>query len=398
MADKHEEARLPLAVVGCDFRVASSRWRSRLVLTREEATELWQSLRRVEAAEGFADLNTCNRTEWVVSTEQAGWAVELLRAFMKQRVGLDEAPWFEPYAYVGARAAEHMLRVAVGLESLVVGERQIAGQLYDALEEARMRGTSSRILNGLGVVSGRLVRAAVRRGCLNGTGGGVHGLAVRYLSHHMAGRGPLRVLVVGLGNIGRQVAALLESQPTMQPVLCNRSVPPERAGQVHALSALPALLREVDAAIICTGAPTLVLPASELPTRDPARPLLVVDIGIPEQVAREGAPEHVTVAGLDELTAFHLGARGAEVTPACECEREVDFSLREFRSFCAEPVFAEILDTVHKRHGHLVREDLPAALADLPDETRARVVDELRGCIRGYTSEVLKTIRSQSER
>ena len=133
---------IPLAVVGCDFRVASSAWRSRLVLADEEAAEIAQGLARNQAADGFLDLNTCNRNEWVVSTLDAKWAVSLLKSHMVQKLGPEAAAWFNPYVYTGDDAARHVLRVAIGQESLVVGERQIAGQLHDALELARTRNTS----------------------------------------------------------------------------------------------------------------------------------------------------------------------------------------------------------------------------------------------------------------
>ena len=58
----------PLAVVGCDFRVASSQWRSRLVLDESEARSIADKLKNNQAADGFVDLNTCNRNEWIVSS------------------------------------------------------------------------------------------------------------------------------------------------------------------------------------------------------------------------------------------------------------------------------------------------------------------------------------------
>ena len=78
--------KFPLAVVGCDFRVASSKWRSDLVLTDEDARVLARDLYRNGAADGFLDLNTCNRNEWIVSSSRPRWAAELLRAQMKIRV------------------------------------------------------------------------------------------------------------------------------------------------------------------------------------------------------------------------------------------------------------------------------------------------------------------------
>ena len=397
MNETHAEAPVPLVVVGCDFRVASSRWRSRLVLSADEALELTEALRRTDAADGFADLNTCNRNEWLVSTEQPEWVGELLRAQMKQRIGLDEAPWFEPYAYHGAAAVDHVLRVAVGLESLIVGERQIAGQLQHALENARERGTSSRVLNGLGAAAGRLVRASLRRGCLSGAGVGVHSLSLRFLEQQLAGRERSDVLVVGLGSIGRQVAAMFDIAPAFRTLRCNRTIAPEQADRVHPLATLPELLREVDAAVLCTGAPYPILTPDDLPARSPERPLTVVDIGIPEQGPRGALAENVTLVGLDELVAFHLGERSDDLRPVCECERQVDFSLGEFRTFCGQPAYAGILDTVHRQHGHFVKEDLPAAVAELPDDVRGRVAEELRERIRDYTSEVLRSIRSQSD-
>ena len=173
---------LPLAVVGCDFRVASSAWRSRLILGDEEAETLAGALRLNGAADGFVDLNTCNRTEWIVSGRDPQWAASLLRSQMIQRAGPGSQGWFSPYVHTGEDAAAHLFKVALGQESLVVGERQIAGQLNDALELARARGSSSRILNGLGAAAGRLVQMAFKQGCMAGASVGVHSLAVSWLA------------------------------------------------------------------------------------------------------------------------------------------------------------------------------------------------------------------------
>jgi len=387
---------IPLAVVGCDFRVASSRWRSALVLTDAGASAISRNLCRIGAADGFFDLNTCNRNEWIVSSDQPRWAAEILRAQMKLRAEEARA-WLEPYVYTGEEAARHVFRVAIGQESLVVGERQIARQLYRALETARERGTSSRVLNGMGTTAGRLVRIALRRGCIENAAVGVHSLAVHYLRSQLRMRERYKVAVVGLGRIGRRVLGPVEGYPRFEPVLCTRT--PAGDQRVRPLSELAGVLAEVDAAVVCTGAMQPVVKADLLP-RD--KPLLILDIGIPEQVERENIPKEVEVVGLDDLVGFFHQSHG---TPRrAEKDREaaalVDTALDEFRVFCNEPRFSVLLDTVQRHHRRLVGEEIPRLINDrfdyLPEDARARMAFDLKHIILGYTSEVFRTIKESS--
>lgn len=391
-----ETCKIPLAVVGCDFRRASSKWRSRLVLDDREARILARDLCRIGAADGFFDLNTCNRNEWIVSSSQPRWAAELLRAQMKMRTE-EAGSWLEPYIYTGDTAARHVFRVAIGQESLVVGERQIARQLYRALEIARERGISSRVLNGMGTVAGRLVRIALRRGCIENAAVGVHSLAVHYLRSQLRMRERYKVAVVGLGRIGRRVMGSVEGYPRFEPVLCTRTPPGDR--RVRPLSELPAVLAEVDAAVICTGAMQPVVKAEFIP-RD--KPLLILDIGIPEQVERAGVSGNVEVVGLDDLVGFYNQSHGKQ--RKAEKDREaadlVDTALDEFRVFCCEPKFSVLLDTVQRHHRRLVGEEIPRLISDrfgyLPEEARARMEFDLKHIILGYTSEVFRTIKEAS--
>jgi glutamyl-tRNA reductase len=394
---------VPLAVVGCDFRVASSAWRSRLVLTRDEAVEMARGLARNNAADGLLDLNTCNRNEWIVSTSDPRWAVALLKSHMVQKAGPDAATWFNPYAFSGDEAARHVLRVAMGQESLVVGERQIAGQLHDALEAARARDTSSRVLNGLGSVAGRLVRQAVKKGCVAGSSVGVHSLSVRYLLSRLPAGADLRIAVVGMGHIGRRVVAVAEQQPRVTVTSLNRTVDPAALGRVLPLAQLPRVLEEVDAVVVCTGAAAPILRAHHLPGRPASRPLLLLDIGIPEQVEREPLPDGVQVAGLDQLVEFHQRTSGRDdLATRDEAEELVQKALVEYRVYCRQPAFSEILDAVQRQHSQAVRDGIPRvlekSLADLPEDLRSRLGTELHAVVVGYTNEVFKTIRDVAER
>lgn len=387
---------IPLAVVGCDFRVASSRYRSRLLLEEDQALEMALDLARTAAADGFVDLATCNRNEWIVTGPDPAWAAQLLRGRMVKRLPHGTARRIEPYVFQGREAALHLFRVVLGRESLVVGERQIAGQFFGALETARSRGTSSRTLNGLGSIAGRLVNIADRRCCRGDRARGIHGLVLAGLRRRFDGRNPCRVAVVGLGAIGNLVRGLLEQDPRFAVTLCNRTLPEPNPGGVQPLGMLPRLLAEVDAAVICSGAPGPVVRASMLARRKPERPLVVFDLGVPEQVARELAAG-VERVGIDELTAEAGYGRGCAVDD--DSERLADRAVDEFARFCGEPEYAEILSAVQEHHEQVVHEEIPSLvrgrLGYLSEDDRARVEADLDGILHHHTHALFRRIRER---
>jgi glutamyl-tRNA reductase len=349
------------------------------------------------------DLSTCHRCEWIVSTPDPRRAGALLASRMVERLGPGAGDWFAPYVHLGEAAAKHVFRVALGQESLVLGERQIAGQLQDALEKARGRNTSSRVLNGLGTTAGRLVRRAIREGKVGSSSVGVHSLAVTFLSGRLGAERRARIALVGLGEIGRRALGSLEQVGRFEIIQVNRTISPGLEDRVRPISELPLILEQVDAALVCTGAPKPILRASDLPSRSADRPLLILDVGIPEQVDREGVGTHVTVAGLDELTAYHCqGRKPPPEGSDPEADQLVRGAIAELRVFCNQPAFAEILDALQRRHHRVVEEQLPKIIAErlghLPDAERARIGRDLHALVLGYTQDLFQSVRNASER
>lgn len=384
---------LPLAVVGCDFRIASARWRSRLVLSDRNRETLLKELMDQNAADGLAELATCNRNEWIISSWQPTWGAELLRRWMLERLAVDDRI-VEPYLHVGEEAARHLFRVALGRESLVVGERQIASQLFKALEGARERGHSTRILNGLGTLAGRVVRGGDRLGCRINAAKGVHGLALRLLQQRLAGKGRVRVAVIGLGAIGRHLRDILAQQDRFDLLCCNRT--PVRDVAARPWADLGAVLEAVDAAVVCTGAPRPVID-SELLAR--AGRLLVLDLGIPEQVATMAASAGVERVGLDDLVALRPGAQSRG---EAEVEDLIARAVTQLRTYCHETDFLEILEAVQNRNQKLLGDDLQEIVrdhfADLSADVRGRLAVDLRRILGSYTHEVFGDIKQAVRR
>jgi glutamyl-tRNA reductase len=369
------------------------------VLEAGEREGLVDALARSGSVDGFVDLNTCNRTEWIVSTPDPAWAAELMRAQMIERLS-EEREGMEPYVHVGREAARHLLSVSIGQKSFVVGERQIATQLFASLEDARRAGTSSRLLNGLGSITGRLVRDAVREGCIGGPAAGVHSLAHHFVRSWIEDRGAGRtVAVVGLGAIGRLVRGLFEADEGFSVIPVNRSIPPAEQGRVRSIRELGAVLAGVDAAVICTSAPHHVVKAETLEGRDAGRPLLLLDLGIPEQVQELPASGGAVRAGLDDLTIDPGRAPAPEEQRIHRrtAERLVSRALEEFTLFAREGSVVEVFDEVRKLHERFVGQEVPDLVEEkaqgLDASQKAHLVFALRGRILGYTNDVFRAIK-----
>lgn len=392
---------IPLAVVGVDFRRAPARQRDRLLLSDDERRALAQQLRKSEIAEGLACLDTCNRTEWIVAAEQPSWAAEILRSQMIARDGGaangDEPTiGLVPYSWVGVEAARHLFEVAAGLESFVMGEKEIASQLHRALERSRAEEVGSPILNGVGMAVGRLTRDTHRLDLTGAGPRGVHDLAVDFVTkRHCA---PPKVVVVGLGQIGQKVARSLRAAG-VTPILCNRTTTLAWAGDepVHGLDRLPALLGDVDAAVICTASPSPVVTDALLTERTADTPVLLVDLGIPAQVdpqLRSDAAEKADLEDLQRESGRRIVASWADLA---QVRQRVRQAIAEFQKFCQERRFSQLLRRTQERHQRYIRTDIPRVLdeaaADLPPKVRTRLESELKGLVRSYTNAVFRDIR-----
>lgn len=404
------DADVPLVVAGCDFRVASATWRNRLLLDGEQRADLTHALGEACDAQGLVVLETCNRVEWIVASKSPRWAGELLRAQMVDRwltSGNDGAHVRQlpaPYVYTGRSAVQHLLRVAVGLESFVLGEREIAGQLNRALMGARQAGHASGYHNALQTAVGRTVRKVQRLTHWRHHTRGVHGLALEaarrhlpHLPHHEKHT----VAVLGMGEIGRKASAALSQAGQFKVLHINRTVPPEKANDWLPYSNLAEILPTLDALFVATGAREPTVNLDLLPHRE--KPLLVIDLGAPHQVqfTRDLAPGEAPIhcIDLDDLLAEPAASPNLSELPTVQ--ELVDEGVREFLLECRKRELAGLLRAAHDaydRHGY---ELLPALvdteLAELPEEQRRRVEQSIRGLLRDMTREFVHHVEAAAD-
>ncbi len=400
------DAEIPIAVVGCDFRVCSTALRNQLLLTPEERTQLAAELQQACAVDGLVVLETCNRVEWIVASATPQWAAEVLRAQMVARLlrndpnGHKGRNGLQPYAHIRSRAVLHLLRVAVGLESFVLGEREIAGQLNRAVTSARAQGQASAHLNALQTTVGRTVKKVQRLTNFRHHSRGVHGLALDALREHF---GQLidvkpRVAVIGMGEIGRKTAGLL-AQSGFEVHRVNRTVPADRVGDWLLLDdALPALLQHVDAVVVATGSrrTTVHLHAGDLPSD---RKLVVIDLGAPAQVSRPRSA-NLRYLSLDDLLNLpQVMPQPHEQSVVADLVQE---GAREFLFECKKRDLASLLRATHDAYDRAAYTTMPALLETelgtaIDGDRRKKLQTALRDMMRNFVRDIVGHIETTAE-
>ena len=395
---------VPLAVIGCDFRTAPSSYREVLVTTPEQRHELTEAIRRMDPACGFMALETCNRNEWVVSTEEPQWIGELLEAQMLNRwaeafPGTPDLP--QVNVYVGKDAALHVFRLVAGLESLSSGEAEIAGQFQQALQNAMSEKTTSRILNGIGRFAGGMAKTSFRMGFRSTRTRGIHVLVGQFLQQHFRGTSAgRRALVVGMGEIGRKIADFLEANVDVQVTRMNRTVAGKHEQAWVPLSELMAHAAAADAVVLATGARTPVVTREMLAPLVRETPMLVMDVGIPRQAHPdvESLPS-ILYRNVDHLAALNVeGPAGQESALEEEVVRQVD----RFKRFCLERHMVRLLRRAQEKRLEMTQETIGRLVEEklgdlLPPQERAKVAQAMRDLVREYSNDVFDSLHSSLE-
>jgi len=385
-----------LLLVGISHRTAPIELRERVDF---HARGLEHALRTLAARSQqggeLAVLSTCNRAELYVACEDVETARTELVSFVESFHGVDAAA-LEPHVYhvVDIEAARHLFRVAAGLDSLVVGEPQILGQVKEAHGAARDAATAGPLLNRLfhsSFAVGKRVRSE--------TGLGAGAVSVSYAAVALAKKifGNLdgrAVVVIGAGEMGKLTAQHMKSQGVRNVTIVSRTMAnaARTADAIGGATAAPwddmdAALAASDIVITATGAASPVLTKARIEAamrQRRSRPLFIIDIAVPRDVeAAAGEIEQVFLYNIDDLQAAvreNMARRTSEVTRA---EAIVDEELDKFGSWMRArgviPTVVALRQSFEAiRRAELDRLDfkLSALPQEARDEARARV-DEI---------------------
>jgi glutamyl-tRNA reductase len=331
---------IDLIVLGVSHHTAPVQLREKLAVPPEQMDATLLELKTLPGVREIALLNTCNRVEIYAVTSDPDTALRSMSGDLARRAGMLEAE-IEPHLYtrIEREGVKHLFRVASSLDSLVVGEPQILGQVKTTFETAARVGTAGPVLNQCARGASRTARRVRSETEIARNPVSVSSVAVE-VAHTFFGdfRGK-HVLVVGAGKMSDLAARALRSRGASLTVTNRtRSRAEELAARfgadVHDFEDLAGALAKSDIVIASTGAQRPVLTRDLLARVQKARrgrTIFIIDIAMPRDVEpAEKYPEGVFVADIDDLqkqAATHLEGRQNE---AVRAESIVDAEVTRF--------------------------------------------------------------------
>ncbi|MFT4604776.1 MAG: glutamyl-tRNA reductase [Rhodothermales bacterium] len=372
--------------LGISHRNASVHVREKLALTSAREAELYAAVTGSAALQGLVILSTCNRVEFYGSATIANDGLAELRQILTDLGRLPEEVLPALYSKTGIEVAEHISRVAAGLDAMVLGEAQILGQLDVALEDARRhKGVDGHLesLFRFALKAGRRARAETRIGH---NAVSVSSVAVRKAEAVLGSLEGKTVSVVGLGETGRLVLKVLRSRSSVEVILVNRTLKTAVVqatsldAEVLAFAEMGEVLLRSDVIFSCTGCP---LPIIEERTVERAmksragRPLLLVDLAVPHdiepEVARVEGVTHMDVDAMQVEISGSLRLREAAI-PSVEAILEEE--RERFESWLQVARVQPLITDLRRQAENIRKEELArlaGRLPELPEELREHI-------------------------
>lgn len=388
---------MSVLAVGLSHRSAELSTLERAAVPATEVTKVLHELQQAEHVSEAMLVSTCNRIEVYAVVETFHGGLNDVSDVLARQAGMEPADLYDSlYVHYAGAAIEHLFSVTSGLDSMVVGETQILGQIRSSYATARDAGTVGRTLHELIQTTLRVGKRVHSETGLDQLGASVVSEALRAASPDIAGK---HALIVGAGSMGALTASQLRKSGIGEITVANRTE--AKAARIAAasveqgvparavpMSGIAAAVAAADVVVCCTGAQAAVFTTEHVPARA-GRPLVVCDLGLPRDVEHDvadladvvvvdletiqrrmreaGTPTtekqtaKATGIVLDEVREYLAGQRSAEVTP----------TVTALRRRAAEVVDAELLRLDNRVP------DLDAGVREEVGRTVRRVVDKL---------------------
>ncbi len=403
---------MKLILAGVNHRTCPVELRENLAFRPEQAVDALHRLRGDLGAREAMILSTCNRVELTAALEDESALPAALCDFLARAHGMTpESLRSHVYIFEESHAIRHLFRVASSLDSMVVGEPQILGQLKQAYAQAREHGAIGSYLDAV------LTRAfSVAKRVRTETEIGQNAVSVSYAAVELAKEifGSLSrksVLIIGAGKMSESTARHLQRAGAVDIMIANRT--PERAdalaaifrGRVLPYEALPARLAEADIVISSSTAPGFVVNYEMVKRAIEARrnqPMFLIDIAVPRNIDPAAhRVEHAFVYNIDDLQRIvdqNLHGRG-EVAKHAETivSEEVERLLARMRTRDVAPTIVSLQEQLETlRRGELER--FRGRMGTLTKEQEEAIEGFSRGIINKIAHGPILELRRQAER
>ena len=347
-----------LLALGVSHKTAPLDLRERLSLTEGRAVGALHDLTGSEGIHEAAAISTCNRTELYLVVTEAVEAENVALGALSRQAGIRPTELIESlYSYRGIEAARHLYRVAAGLDSMILGEAEIQGQVKRAYELALVEGATGAILNRLfrgALAAGKRVRGETRIG----EGGiSVPSAAVELATRTLGDLTGRHVLLIGAGETAELTARALTARGVETVFVANRRY--DRAiglaerfgGSAVRLEDLPAQLEVADIVVASTNSPHHLVEREELKLVAAAReyrPLLLIDLAVPRDIEPEVARlSDVYLYTVDDLSTLVQTAGEKRQAAVQQAEAIIETGVQSFEHWLGQRESVPLIQALH---------------------------------------------------
>ena len=345
---------MPLQILGLNHNTAPVEIREQVVFSGDDIVRALASMTALPGVEEAVLLSTCNRTEFYVITDDDGRA--RLRTWLHDDRNLDPSFGETLFTLDDDAAIRHIFRVACGLDSMILGEPQILGQLKDAFRHAQNAGTLGNQLNRLMQHTFAVAKKIRTDTEIGASPVSVASAAVNLANQFFAGFKKHTALLVGAGVTVELLAKHLASRDIGRLFVANRNIDRARdlagrfGGFALPLSEIEGTLPEADILISSTASPVPVILLDHMKAAVKARkrkPIFAVDIAVPRDIeAGVGDLEDVYLYTIDDLEKVIQQGQGNRQAAAIEANKLLDDEIHRYqsieRSKQAVPVIAAL--------------------------------------------------------
>jgi glutamyl-tRNA reductase len=362
-----------LLTIGISHKTAPVALRERLALSEGQATGVLHDLHSHDEIHEAVAISTCNRTELYFVVSDPVEAETLALSYLTRYAGIRPTELIERlYTYRGDEMVQHLMRVTGGLDSMIVGETEVLGQVKRAYELALVEGVTGPITNRLfrdAITTGKRIQTETGIGSL---GVSVSSAAVALARETLGDLANLKTLVIGAGANGELTAQALSAAGVETVFVANRrydraiGVAQKYGGKAIRFDSLPQELNSTDIVLSSTGSPHTLIGVEEMEMvmRDRmGRQLLMIDIAVPRDIdPAVGGIDGITLFDMDDLQQAinrNLSVRRGEANKA---ETVVDQEVKRFDKWITSldvlPTIAELRKRAETIAEQVVTENL----------------------------------------
>lgn len=379
-----------VVVVGMNYRTAPVEIREKFALPEAQWADAVKHLRQIKSVLECVIVSTCNRTEIYVVVDRLHMCGHFIRGFMEQWYGTSRQD-FTPYLYIyeDDQAVEHLFRVTAGLDSMVVGETQILGQIRQAFLFAQAEGTTGTCFNHLFKQAITFAKRAHSETNINDNAVSVSYAAIELGKRIFGSFNGKKVLIIGAGKMSELTVKHLYANGAAEVMVANRTLEKAKQlaeqykGRASTLENVEQLLADADIVISSTGSPSYVLRKSDVERAMKGRrtrPIFFIDIAVPRDLDPSiSEVSNVFLYDIDDLEGIvesNLVKRNKE---AVKIQTLIEVEIEQYHQWLQMLGVSPLIKALQHKADQIHEDTLNSMFNKLPDltEREAKIIRRL---------------------